>query len=160
MWRRNILRDLTDVMELKRGTIRVFKEAAKKTKDPRWAETFDKLASYEFNRLENIELVYDNLAINNEWLVLQDLFDDTPKAMDINELLTDLHPGKTPPDHNTLELGMKSGGKILRLYDDILEDCERRFHGGTPLVKWLRDQAEEYVALLETLHRESRPTGE
>jgi hypothetical protein len=147
-------------MELKRRTIRVFKEAAKRTKDPCWAETFDKLASYEFNRLENIELVYDNLAINNEWLVLQDLFDDTAKAMDINELITDLHPGKTRPDHNTLELGMKSGGKILQLYNDILEDCERRFHGGTPLIKWLRDQAEEYVELLKTLQKESEQASE
>ena len=155
MWRKNILRDLMNVMEIKRETIRAYKDAAKTAEDPYWVETFNKLASYEFIRLENIELAYDKLVIDNEWLVLRDLFDETPKTMEIKDLIKEISPGKALPDHNTLEIGLKSAEKILLLYNDILLDCEHRLQYSVPLIKWLKHQAEEYVKLLKTLQKEN-----
>jgi len=153
MWRKNILRDLRCIMEIKRRSIKEFREAAKKTRDRRWAKNFDMLASYEYNRLESVELAYENLVENNDWLVLRDLFDEGPKPMEIGTLKREVKQGKDSPDHETLKSTLEQGKKMVSLYEDIISDYEHSFKKGIPLMKWLKDQAQEYVDLLEYLKK-------
>ncbi|MBU0762105.1 MAG: hypothetical protein KKD39_03705 [Candidatus Altiarchaeota archaeon] len=158
MWRKSILRELMNIMEVKRKSIHSFKKASKNTKYPHWREVFNRLAEYETNRAELIEIVYDNLAQNNEWLSLQYLFDEGPKPIDVEQLFQEIQIDEIPPEHNTLDNAIKAGEEVLKLYEEIISECEKRLHNGETPIKWLRDQAKEYNLLLKTIRKGEHAT--
>ena len=121
----NALEVIREAMELEKEGVKFYRKAAKCAKSKGTEKVFNQLSDDEFKHLEKLELVYDNLAENNEWLVMKDLMEsDRGETPDIfNEDFDE----EEIDELEAVELGIKAEEDSIRFYRDAYEKCVLAF---------------------------------
>jgi rubrerythrin len=145
----NSLEVLREAMQLEKDGVRFYLRAAKACKHKRTKALFKGLANDELNHLEKLELVYDNLATNNEWLVDEDILDTKPKLMkDLEAFEEDIQIEGGWDEQKALEHGIKAEEDSIRLYQSALNEFSNE-RGGAAIFKWLLSFERDHLLRLQ-----------
>jgi rubrerythrin len=149
----NALEILREAMHIEKEGGKFYTRAAKVCRDRFAAEVFTRLAGDELNHLEKLELVYDNLAENSEWLVEMDLLNPGRKVLEATEVFdNDISPADDGLDQaGAIDRGIKAEEDSIRLYKKALEGCKGPNAGGTAVFKWLLDFEKGHLKELKEL---------
>ncbi|MBD3387856.1 MAG: hypothetical protein GF416_02300 [Candidatus Altiarchaeales archaeon] len=148
----NALEVLREAMKLEREGVKFYRRVAKCSRNKSSAEVFRKLADDELQHLEKLELVYDNLAENNEWLVMKDLMEtrreSPPEVFD-----EDFHDDEVD-ELSAVDMGIKAEEESIEHYKSALRECDLSDEEGCEIFKWLIDFEATHLRILKDLRRE------
>lgn len=144
----NTLEVLREAMDLERDGFKFYKKAAASSADRKTKEVFIRLAADEKNHLEKLELLYDNLSENEEWLVLQDLMQqETSKQLPEFDVFEDDIKDGQLDEKTALDIGIKAEQDSIDFYKKAMTECadER----GCEIFKWLVDFEQDHLLALK-----------
>ncbi|MFH0861419.1 MAG: ferritin family protein [Candidatus Altiarchaeota archaeon] len=148
----NPLQVLRDAMHIEKEGIRFYRLASKASKDRKTQELFMRLAGEEHNPLEKLELVYDNLAENNEWLVDKDLLEGKKKVLkDLDIFNRDIGQ---EGDMDALDRGIKVEDDSIILYQRAFDGFKESSNGRQSVFSWLLGFEKEHLKALKERRRE------
>jgi rubrerythrin len=151
----NPLEILREAMQIEKDGIRFYKRASHLSKNKKTHDMFLRLAQDELTHLEKLELVYDNLAENNEWMVDKDLMDAGPKRLrGLDEFEADLEAGSDMDELGAIDQGIKVEEDSIRLYKAAAEDGKVVREGGHSVFKWLTDFERGHLSVLKERRKE------
>lgn len=151
----NSLEVLREAMHIEKEGIRFYRRAAKGSKNRKTQDLFLRLAREELLHLEKLELVYDNLAENSEWLVDLDLSENEPKVLkDIEIFDADVEVEEELDEFSALDRGIRAEEDSIRLYKKASEDFKGIRGGGHAIFTWLLAFEHEHLKSLRERRKE------
>ncbi len=154
MERVNALEILREAMELEKDGIKFYSKTAKSCKDADIESVFKQLAEDELNHLEKLELLYDSLAENNEWLVMQDMMDEGSRKLEDTDLFEEDFECEDVSELEAIDRGIKAEKDSIEFYRKALTECRVEAEKGCELFKWLGDFERGHLRLLKE-HRKA-----
>jgi len=150
----NSLQILREAMQIEKDGIRFYKKAVKASKNKRVEDLFRRLAADELDHLEKLEMVYDNLAENNEWLVDKDLMEAKPRTLEAAAVFeNDIAAEDDMDELEALGRGIKAEEDSIVLYKKALGECQTDGRGCV-IFKWLLDFEKNHLKLLRDMRKE------
>ncbi len=145
---------LRQAMRIEKEGIRFYTRAANAAKGKAVSDLFRRLARDELLHLEKLELVHDNLAEHNEWLVERDLMDSSPRKSGMDGLFDGDPSDLADMDElGAVEAAVKAEKDSITFYARAMEACDGSDGRGCSVFKWLLAFEHGHLAELNELRR-------
>lgn len=151
MERVNALEALREAMRIEKEGIHFYTRSAKLAKNRDVSDLFHTLAEQELEHLEKLELVYDNLAENNEWMVMKDLM-ESGKGKDV----PDIFEGEADEDLDeisAIDVAIRAEEESIEFYKGVFEECEKTSENGCEIFSWLIGFEKEHLKMLKNVRK-------
>jgi len=151
MEKSNILEIFRDAMNLERDGVKFYRKAAKHSKNQKAVEVFKKLADDELQHLESLEVTYDKLVKENEWMVMKDMATPQSKELKTEDVFEDEPVNEQYDEADAVERGINAEKDSIALYEKAQKECNIDDAGKCDVFKALVDFEKEHLKALKEL---------
>jgi rubrerythrin len=151
----NELEILREAMQIESDAVRFYKQAAKCcSANKKTEEVFKQLAEEEMQQLDKLEVLYDNLVENKEWLVMQDLMDSQHRKMEELKVVEEDLDDEEFDEVTAIDTGIKAEEDSIKFYKEAMRECETGDVRGCEVFKWLVDLEKDHLKRLKDREKE------
>lgn len=154
----NALEVLREAMNLEKEGIKFYSRASHSAKKEAAKSLFKQLADDELKHLEKLELVYENLSQNEEWLVLKDLLESGKGKGASPDIFDEDFDEEEVDELSAIEMGIKAEEDSIKFYKTALKSCDVWGERGCEIFKWLVDFEKGHLSTLKKRRAQITPS--